>query len=113
MWTGRRWPTWLPSGLRGGDRPSYGLRPSPSALNPPFFLRTEYDRSKDRAWYRAQGMPRAPPWVLPRPRGSVDTLRALVPPRGITCGMHEYQLWYHVYLLLRYYRIPASSESPC
>ena len=35
MGTGRRWPTWLPTGLRGGDRPSYGLRPSPSALNPP------------------------------------------------------------------------------
>ena len=22
-------------------------------------------------------------------------------------GMHEYQLWDHVYLLLRYYKIPA------
>ena len=56
--------------------------------------------------------PVAPRRVLPRPRGSGrNTLGVLVPPRGITCGMHEYLLMDHVYQLLRYYKIPVFSDS--
>ena len=52
----------------------------------------------------SQGPPKAP-------RLRHDTLGALVPPRGISCCMHEYRLADHVYLLFRYYKIPVFSDS--